>query len=74
MLNRRYDGYQTDLVSMVYKFFDKNSKGSGFKSAIKPNKELEEELSKIIIRKFERRKIYLSKTIFGTLILINKKT
>ena len=74
MLNRRYDGYQTDLVSMVYKFFDKNSKGSGFKFAIKPNKELEEELSKIIIRKFERRKIYLSKTIFGTLILINKKT
>ena len=27
--NPKYDGYQRGLASMVYKFFDKNSKGSG---------------------------------------------
>ena len=25
----KYDGYQRELASMVYKFFDKNSRGSG---------------------------------------------
>ena len=25
----KYDGYQRGLASMVYKFFDKKSKGSG---------------------------------------------
>ena len=29
--NPEYDGYQRGLVSMVYKFFDKKSTGSGFK-------------------------------------------
>ena len=27
--NAKYDGYQRGLDSMIYKFFDKNSKGSG---------------------------------------------
>ena len=27
--NSKYDGYQTGLASMVYKFFDKKSTGSG---------------------------------------------
>ena len=27
--NPKYDGYQRGLVSMVYRFFDKKSKGSG---------------------------------------------
>ena len=27
--NPKYDGYQRGLASMVYKFFDKKSKGSG---------------------------------------------
>ena len=27
--NPRYDGHQRGLASMVYKFFDKKSKGSG---------------------------------------------
>ena len=27
--NPKYDGYQKGLASMVYKFFDKKSKGSG---------------------------------------------
>ena len=29
--NRKYDGYKRGLASMVYKFFDKKSKGSGVK-------------------------------------------
>ena len=34
--NPKYDGYQSGLASMVYKFFDKKSKGSGI--ATLPNK------------------------------------
>ena len=45
---------------MVYKCFDKNSSGSGFKSEITPNQELAEELLKSIIRKFEKQKVYPS--------------
>ena len=59
----RYDGYQRVLASMVYKYFDKNTKGSGVttfanKSAIKSipqNEQLAEELHKPIIRKFKKR-------------------
>ena len=29
--NRKCDGYKRGLASMVYKFFDKKSKGSGVK-------------------------------------------
>ena len=47
--NPRYDGYQRRLASMVYKFFDKKSKGIGINE---PNYQLENELHKLIIRKF----------------------
>ena len=30
--NPKYDGYQRGLASMVYKFFDEKSKGSGIKN------------------------------------------
>ena len=57
--NPKYDGYQRELASVVYKFFDKKTKGSGValadKSAIKSkpqNEKLAEELHKDIIRKF----------------------
>ena len=33
--NPKYDGYQRGLASVVYKFFDKKSKGSGIKNEIK---------------------------------------
>ena len=33
--NPKYDGYQKGLASMVYKFFDKKSKGTGIKNKIK---------------------------------------
>ena len=48
--NPNYDGYQRGLASMVYKFFDKKSKGSGIIN--KPNYQLANELHKPIIRKF----------------------
>ena len=55
-------------VSLVYKFFDKkfasltdkSAKGAGVKSAIKQNEQLTEELHKLIIKKFEKRKVYSS--------------
>ena len=46
----KYDGYQRELASMVYKFFDKKAGGNGIKSM--PQKEqLAEELHKPIIKK-----------------------
>ena len=50
----KYDGYQRGLASMVYKFFDKKSSGSGITS-IKPDYQLASELHKPIIRKFKKR-------------------
>ena len=52
------DGYQRGLASMVYKFFDKKSKGAGIKNEIKENQQLANELHKPIIRKFKKRKVY----------------
>ena len=46
----KYDVYQRGLASMVYKFFDKKSKGSGIIN--EPNYQLANELHKPIIRKF----------------------
>ena len=62
-INPKYDGYQRGLASMVCKFFDKKSKGTGIKNEIKENQQLVHELHKPIIRKFKKRK-----TIFGVLI------
>ena len=45
---------------MVYKFFDKKSKGAGVKNEIKQNEQLANELHKPIIRKFKKRKVYSS--------------
>ena len=44
--NPKYDGYQRGLASMVHKFFDKKSKGSGIK-----NQQLANELHKPNIKK-----------------------
>ena len=56
--NPKYDGYQRGLASMVYKFFDKKSKGSGIENEIKQNQQLANELHKPIIRKFKKIKVY----------------
>ena len=59
--NPKYDGYQRELASMVYKCFDKTSvslsdksvSGSGVpNNEIKQNLQLAQELHKPIIRKF----------------------
>ena len=55
--NPKYDGYQRGLASMVYKFFDKKTKGSDVKSTPQ-NEQLADELHKPIIRKFKKRKVY----------------
>ena len=60
----KYDGYKRGLASMVYKFFDKKSCGSGVaaslanQSATEPNYQLANELHKQILRKFKKWKIY----------------
>ena len=54
--NPEYDGYQRELASMVYKFFDKKSTSSCI--ANEPNYKLANELHKPIIRKVKKRKLY----------------
>ena len=63
----KYGGYQRGLASMVYKFFDKKSRGSGI--ANETNYQLANELHKPIIQKFNKEKfIHLFETTFGVLI------
>ena len=54
----KYDGYQRGLASMVYKFFDKKSSGSGIIN--EANYQLADELHKPNIIKFQKRKVYSS--------------
>ena len=60
--NSEYGGYQRGLASMVYKFFDKKSTGSGFKkleNTTNPSSSiLADGLHKPIIKNFEKRKVY----------------
>ena len=53
----KYDGYQRGLASMVYKFFDKKTAGSGLSYTNKStpqNEQLAEELHKPIIKKIKK--------------------
>ena len=56
--NPKYDGYQRGLASMVYKFFDKKSKGSGANISLEFNEKLTKELHKPIIRNLKTRTVY----------------
>ena len=64
--NPKCDGYQRELASMVYKFFDKktvslvdrSTSGGTVKNEVISNKELAEELHKPVIRKFEKRTLH----------------
>ena len=56
--DQKYDGYQRELASAVYKFFDKKSSGSGL--ANKENIQLANELHQPIIRKINKRKVHSS--------------
>ena len=53
----KYDGYQRGLASIVHKFFDKKSSGSGVNE---PNYQLANELHESIIRKFKNKKVFSS--------------
>ena len=53
--NPKCNGYKRGLASMVDKFFDKKSGGSGLK-----NQQLANELHKPIIKKLKNRKVYSS--------------
>ena len=55
--NLKHDGYQRGLASMVYKFFDRKSAGSGV-NMLANNEKLAEELHKRIIRKFKKITVY----------------
>ena len=60
----KYDGYQRGLASMVYKIFDKKSKGSGITD--ESNYQLTNELHKPITKKFNKKKCILHlKTTLG---------
>ena len=56
--NSKYDRYQRGLASIVYKFFNKKSKGSGVNMPLEINEQLAEELHEPNIRKFKKRKVY----------------
>ena len=64
----KYNGYQRDLASMVYKFFHKKAAGSGVNNEIKQNErpldlvtqQLPKELHKPVIKKFKKGKVYPS--------------
>ena len=69
--DKKDDGYQRGLASMVYEFFDKKSNGSGCHSSStsyhplliannKENIQLADEFHKPIIRKFKKRKVHSS--------------
>ena len=63
----KYDAYQRGLASMIYKIFDKKSKGSGITN--ESNYQLANELHKPITKNFKKEKFILYlKTIFEVLI------
>ena len=62
--NPKYDGYQRGLASMVYNFFGKKYTGSGTAKPsslerISNSSILADELQKLIIKKFKKKKVYL---------------
>ena len=54
----KYNDHQRGLASMVYKFFDKKTSGSGASGA--NNVKLADELHKPVIKKFSKRKVHSS--------------
>ena len=55
--NSKYDGYKRGLTSMVYKFFDKKTSGTGIKNNNVSNKQLANKLDKPITKKFNKNKV-----------------
>ena len=64
--NPKYDGYQRGLASMVYKFLDKKSVGSGINTIKSSSSILADELHKPIIKNLKKEKyIQNLKIIYG---------
>ena len=61
--NPKYDSYQRGLASMVYKFFDKKSVGSGINTIKSSSSILADELHKPIIKKFEGKSVVAERFI-----------
>ena len=62
-ISPNYGAYQRGLASVVYKFFNKKSAGSGVATLVNksmPNQQLANELQKPFIRKFKNRRVYAS--------------
>ena len=55
--NSKYDGYKRGLTSVVYKFFDKKTSGTGIKNNNVSNKQLANKLDKPITKKFNKKKV-----------------
>ena len=53
--NPKYDGYQRRLASMVYRFLDKKSAGSGVNIPLEFNEQVAKELHKPILRNFRKK-------------------
>ena len=51
--NRKYNGYQRGIASMVYNFFDKKVSGKGFENEDILDQQSAENLYKPITRKFK---------------------
>ena len=62
--NQQYDGYHLTLALMIYKFFDKKSRGAasrkGIRIRISDDQQLAIKLHRPINRKYQRCKVYLS--------------
>ena len=56
--NSKYDGYERGLASMVYKFFDKKSKGNGVNITLEFNGQSAKHLHKLIINFFKKITVY----------------
>ena len=52
--NPKYDEYQRGLASIVYKVFDKKSKGSGVNIEVNPGKQLVKELHRPIVKNYKK--------------------
>ena len=65
--NPKYDGYQRGLSSMVYKFFDKKSTGSGI--ANEPNYQQQMNFINQLLENLKKEKLFLDlKIMFWVLI------
>ena len=65
--NPNNDGYQRGLASMIYKFFDKKSKGSGVNIGLERSEQLAKELHKPFSRNFKKKSslFWIQRQYFG---------